>query len=170
MDNEYKYSGKPLTKPMARELVEELFKGKTVTKKDIVRRVDEIHLQRGGKRAETKVPPVTNVLVSLKEKGLAHNTSLGVWHIINKDESIEENGVKRIGSGNSSVYLYYYPTYKQFAELRGEDTWPCKIGCSEYPSPIHRIYEQTGTGMPEQPRGRTRHANKSSERNGKCNT
>ena len=151
MDNGYKYSGESLTTKMARELIVELFKGKTAAKKDIVRRVDEIHLTRGGKRAVTKVHPVTNALNALKRNALADNPSLGVWHIIGEIEPIEEDGVKRIGSGKSSVYLYYYPTYKMFAELQGEDTWPCKIGCSEYPNPIHRIYEQIGTGMPEQP-------------------
>ena len=99
------------------------------------------------------VPPVTNALNALKRNDLADNDppGIGVWHIVDKDKPTEKDGVKRIGSGKSSVYLYYYPTYKMFAELQGEETWPCKIGRSEYPNPIHRIYEQTGTGMPEQP-------------------
>ena len=153
MNKQYEYSGKPLRTTMAEGLIVELFKGQTVPKVEIVRRVDEIHLSGGGKKAETKVHPVTNALNALKRKGIANNDppGIGVWHIINKDEPIEEDEVKRVGSGNSSVYLYYYPTYRQFAELRGEKTWPCKIGCSEYPDPIHRIHEQTGTGMPEQP-------------------
>ena len=65
------------------------------------------------------------------------------------DDSTDE--VKRIGSGDNSVYVYYYPNYKQCAELQGKDAWPCKIGCSEYQNPIHRILEQAGTGMPEKP-------------------
>ena len=154
MNDQYQYSGERLTTKMARELIVELFKGQTVPKVEIVRKVDEIHLGRGGKKAETKVHPVTNALNALKRKGIANNDppGIGIWHIINKDEPIEEDEVKRVGSGNSSVYLYYYPTYRQFAELRGEKTWPCKIGCSEYSDPIHRIHEQTGTGMPEQPK------------------
>ena len=152
MDNGYKYSGESLTTKMARELIVELLKGRTVTKTEIVRRVDEEHLKRGGKKAETKVHPVTNALNALKKSVLAGNPSLGVWHIIDEIEPIEEDGVRWIGSGNNSVYLYYYPMYKQFAELQGVETWPCKIGRSEYADPVHRIHEQTGTGMPEQPK------------------
>ena len=151
MDKQYEYSGESLTTKMAQELIIELFKGQTIAKTEIVRKVDETHLERGGKKAETKVHPVTNALNALKRKGIADNNNpgIGVWHIIDTDKP--KDGVRRIGSGNNSVYLYYYPTYKLYAELRGEETWPCKIGQSEYHDPIHRVYEQTGTGMPEQP-------------------
>ena len=154
MNNPSVYSGESLTTKMARELIVELFKGQTVPKQHIIRSVDEEHLKRGGKTAGTVVHPVTNALNALKSKDLAHNDNpgIGVWHIIDKDKPTEEDGVKRIGTGNSSVYLYYYPTYKQFAELREKETWPCKIGRSDYPNPIHRIYEQVGTGMPEKPK------------------
>ena len=153
MDKQYEYSGESLTTKMAQELIVELFKGKTVAKTEIVRRIDERHLERGGKTAETVVHPVTNALNALKRKDLAHNDNpgIGVWHIIDKNEPTEEGGVKRIGTGNNSVYVYYYPTYKNFAELQRKETWPCKIGRSQYPNPIHRIYEQVGTGMPEKP-------------------
>ena len=146
MNNPYKYSGKPLTPKMAQELILELFTGQIHPKKDIVRKVDEVHVERGGRGAETKVHPVTNALGTLKRKGLADNVDTGIWKV---DFKIE--GVKQIGSGNNSVYVYYYPNYKQCAELQGKDVWPCKIGRSEYKNPIHRILEQAGTGVPEKP-------------------
>lgn len=159
MDNRYKYSGERLTPKMARELILELCAGQTDPKKDIVRKVDKEHVERGGRTAETKVHPVTNALNHLKGMGLADNVDTGIWKIDAKtdDEAIgdvddeSDDGVRQIGSGNNSVYVYYYPTYKQCAELRGTDTWPCKIGRSEYQNPIHRILEQAGTGMPEKP-------------------
>jgi len=32
------------------------------------------------------------------------------------------------GDGRDSVYLYYYPTYREVAESKGDKVWPCKIG------------------------------------------
>ena len=160
MDNQYKYFDKNLTPKMARELILELCAGQTEPKKDIVRKVDKAHVERGGKTAETKVHPVTNALNHLKGMALADNVDTGIWKIDTKadgeaidDESDGESddGVRQIGSGNNSVYVYYYPNYKQCAELQGKDTWPCKIGRSEYQNPIHRILEQAGTGFPEKP-------------------
>ena len=160
MDNRYKYSGKRLTMTMARELIIEFFKGQTVAKQDMIRRVDQIHLERGGDLSDNTVHPVTDALNVLKRKKLANNPNPGdgIWKIngTTEDEEIDgsansSDGVKRIGLGNNSVYVYYYPTYKQCAELLGKDTWACKIGRSEYQNPIHRILEQAGTGMPEKP-------------------
>ena len=151
MNEQYKYFGESLKTKMAKELILELFAGKTPSKKEIVKRVDEVHLERGGRRAETKAHPVTSALVQLKENGRANNPNQGFWQIDKEVFIGEEDGVRWMGSGDSSVYLYYYPTYKKYAEIQGEETWPCKIGSTEYSDPIHRIYEQIGTGMPEQP-------------------
>ena len=163
MNNPYEYSGKRLTMTMARELIIEFFKGQTVPKQDIISRVDKIHLERGGKLSENIVHPVTDALNTMKRKELANNPNPGdgIWTIIGEtaaeeDEEIDDSDnstdeVRRIGSGSSSVYVYYYPAYRERAELREEETWPCKIGRSEYANPIHRIREQAGTGMPEKP-------------------
>ncbi len=35
---------------------------------------------------------------------------------------------KEIGKGVECIYMYYMPTYKELAELKGESVWPCKIG------------------------------------------
>lgn len=161
MNNEYQYVSQRLTMKMARELIIKFFKGQTVPKQDMIRKVDQIHLERGGWRSNNTVHPVTDALNAMKRKGLSNNPNPGngIWEIygdtdnddINDgDDSTDE--AKRIGSGNNSVYVYYYPNYKQCAELQGKDTWPCKVGRSEYQNPIHRILEQTGTGMPEKPK------------------
>ena len=160
MDNPYKYSGERLKMSMARELILEFFKGQTVPKQDMIRKVDKIHLERGGELSRNIGHPVTDALNNLKSKRIANNPNPGdgIWTIIGEttdegmdggDDSIGE--VRQIGSGNNSVYVYYYPNYKQCAELQGKDTWPCKIGSSEYSNPIHRILQQVGTGMPEKP-------------------
>ena len=168
MNNPYKYAGERLTPKMARELILELFEGKTHPKKDMIRRVDTVHVERGGRLAETKVHPVTNALNHLKDSKLANNPNPGdgIWTIFGEtadeetDDGDSTDGVRRIGSGNNSVYVYYYPAYRELAESRGEETWPCKIGHSEYQNPIHRIYEQQGTGMPEKPGNCSCHTDK----------
>ena len=36
-----------------------------------------------------------------------------------------------IGSGSNAVYGWYYPAYKELAELKGHSTWPIKVGLSD---------------------------------------
>ena len=149
--NENENIGEPLSTQKTLELILELFKGQTVSKPDIVRIVDGEWLKRGGSKSETKVHPATNALARLKRNGLADNPKLGEWRVFDETAPVIENGVKQIGSGKSSVYVYYYPAYQKLAQLEGQDTWACKVGQSEYADPIHRINDQT-TGMPETPK------------------
>ena len=58
---------------------------------------------------------------------------------------------RTIGSGNSSVYLYYYPQYRESSESKGEKVWECKIGRTIHGEADGRIREQT-TGLPESPK------------------
>ncbi len=64
-----------------------------------------------------------------------------------KNEQIKDH--RQIGEGNHCVYLYYLPSLKENAELKGEDKWKCKIGRSKYPDPSIRTNQQT-IGLPEQ--------------------
>ena len=52
------------------------------------------------------------------------------------------------GEGNSMVYLYYFPTYRLYAEETGKDSYPCKIGRTDGSADI-RIDSQVGTALPE---------------------
>lgn len=54
------------------------------------------------------------------------------------------------GSGKSSVYLYYYPQYRESAESKGEKVWECKIGRTKHDKADGRIRNQA-TGLPERP-------------------
>lgn len=58
---------------------------------------------------------------------------------------------KTIGSGKSSVYLYYYPQYRVSAESKGENVWACKIGRTIHGEADGRIRGQA-TGLPESPK------------------
>lgn len=58
---------------------------------------------------------------------------------------------KTIGIGKGSVYLYYYPRYRESAESKGETVWECKIGRTGGDKADGRIKPQV-TGQPESPK------------------
>lgn len=68
----------------------------------------------------------------------------------NRGTNTDLNSEKTIGSGNSSVYLYYYPQYRESAESKGEKVWACKIGKTIHSEADGRIRSQA-TGLPESP-------------------
>lgn len=53
-----------------------------------------------------------------------------------------------LGTGDSFVYLYYLPIYR---ENREKDTWACKIGRTNI-DPLQRISSQASTALPEKPK------------------
>ena len=131
MNNQYEYVETPLTPGIARKLIVELFAGRTVQKQEIVRIVDETHLERGGMPPKAKrLHPVTMALSKMKREGQAKNPRQGHWFIFltpQDDDNVdsERNNLdsenldpeKTIGSGKQSVYLYYYPAYRHLAEI-----------------------------------------------------
>lgn len=164
MNNQYEYVGKPLTPSIAQSLIIELFVGQTVQKQEMIGIVDETHLERGGQLSMARHHhPVTMALYNMKRQGQANNPRQGVWFIPPSpqgDENTDDENLdseetnlepeRTIGSGEGSVYLYYFPAYKRLAELEGEEVWPCKIGKSRYDA-ISRIRSQTRTALPEFP-------------------
>lgn len=165
MNDQYKHVGKTLTPGIAAELIQELFAEQAVQKQEIVRTVDEIHLERGGLPSIAKIHhPVTMALSKMKRKGQADNPRYGHWSILSttqEDDSVDsdQNNLasedvepeKIIGSGKQSVYLYYYSAYKRLAEFQSEEVWACKIGKARN-DPISRILSQTRTALPEYPK------------------
>ena len=82
MNNEYKYVGRSLTPRMAQELIVELFTGQTVQRQEIIERVDQVHLERGGQPAQAATHPVGRVLSAMKTAGRAENPRRGFWSIL----------------------------------------------------------------------------------------
>lgn len=164
MNDQYEYAERPLTPGIAQNLIIELFAGQTVQKQEIMRVVDETHRERGGLPSRARFNnPVTLALSRMKREGQAENPHQGVWFISSspqEDENVDDEGVnseetdldsaRTVGSGEGSVYLYYFPAYKRLAELQGEQVWPCKIGKARN-DPISRISSQTRTALPEHP-------------------
>lgn len=104
MDNQYPHVGKRLVLSIARELILELFKGKSnVMKRDIISKVDTVHKSRGGLKHVKKVHPVTDALGSLKKKGQANNSRIGFWDIFAEEgeanddkDCVNENAIKTL--------------------------------------------------------------------------
>ncbi len=151
MNNEYKHAGEPFTVQIAEELILELCEGETLKKEEIIRRVyREHHRKQGGAEyagSQSLDQTFADALDrNLKQRrGLATNegTPHGYWKIYGESSPDDPPDEPREGC----VYIYYYPSYRELAELKGEDEWPCKIGRTERDAE-QRIREQ-GTGMPE---------------------
>ena len=99
MNNEYKYVGRSLTPRMAQELIVELFTGQTVQRQEIIKRVDQIHLERGGQPAQAATHPVERVLSAMKTAGHAENPRWGFWSIAS--DTIEGTEVVPARSGDT---------------------------------------------------------------------
>ena len=70
--------------------------------------------------------------------------------VVYNPDKVDASQVEEIGSGSESVYLYYFPTYRRYAESSGDPQWPCNIGRTEgYVA--YRVYEQIGDQLPEKP-------------------
>ena len=54
------------------------------------------------------------------------------------------------GSGDESVYLYCFETYREIAKHKKEACFPCKIGRSSV-DPVSRVLSQASTALPEYP-------------------
>jgi Meiotically up-regulated gene 113 len=169
----YPYKGLPLTPGIMEWLIPKIFSGQTVERKVIAARVQEFHRSQGGKAAKAQDlgRSVKRALEKMRDKGLAEQPGYAHWRIPSDDvpspsdtvSSTEEPAVQStdvvefepvaervLGSGDHAVYLYYFPTYRLFAESRGEKRWPCKIGLTES-DPLSRILSQAATAMSEKP-------------------
>jgi hypothetical protein len=166
---QYRWHGLPITPAAIQELTLELFAGRTVERQEIVAAVERAHAERGGSpaRAADFARSVKKALSTLKEEGKVVNPTHGFWRILHLDGQVPDVPLTEpvttveddlappaeliLGEGESSVYLYYYPTYRREAESKGSEAWPCKIGMSER-DPVARILSQASTAMPESPR------------------
>lgn len=179
--SKYKYRDIPLSRPIAKELLLEMFSDETFTKQDATDLIVSGHNERGGvpcdgEKAASSV--MKEALRELKEEGMVAVVSPskrgpGVqWHIFSDGdpnlmegdddtEGVEDLGEgvvptdpephKTIGTGDQSVYVYYYPAYKELAELKGMDTYRCKVGKFNNDDPLSRVWKQLGTSTCEYP-------------------
>lgn len=159
--SEYAYKGIELTPAVLGELLIQLFDGKQFDRQTALTEVVRYHTEHGGITSKQNyIAAFKRAAQDLKEKGL-ENISYGVWRlsyhekeieIVEKKEAAEPLVLaeKELGEGDNTVYVYYYDTYREFAEYKGENRWPCKIGRTDK-DPLQRIISQAGTCYPERP-------------------
>ena len=149
--------GKSLTGAVAEPLIVELFDGKTNVPTRLIReKVTELHLSREGLPPTSPSSfPITNGLDRLKKQGKANNPTKGHWNIKStgiKAGDGDKAGILTVGKGKSSVYLYYFPTYRFYEEEKGKDVYPCKVGRTDADDLVAYIINQAGTALPENPK------------------
>ena len=96
---------------------------------------------------DPKVVPMMVENVRRRHKAIAAEEVEAPGSIPNPNKNMNLNSVnseRTIGSGKSSVYLYYDQQKRESVESKGENVWECKIGRTV--QELHtRIYQQTGT-------------------------
>ncbi len=153
----YKYHGKTFTREIASEIIVKIYTGKSpVNRETIQKTVLEYHKKGGGFPPENEEHLswiILRALSYLRTRRCATQMdrfSDISWRIHREDVHYDERDYpKTLGKGSESVYLYYYPTYKQEAKSKKQRFWKCKIGCTTRNS-NQRIKEQV-TGLPEHP-------------------
>lgn len=163
--DDYEFKGVKLTPKVFEKLLIQLFDGKQFERKDAIDKIRKYHVENGGIVEENRdlVSVFKKASQNLKSSnsGLT-NKSYGDWELHYQvkelqgvvehveDKTIDYAVDEIFGSGDNSVYLYYYDIYKRLAEEHGETTWPCKIGRTDR-DPIQRVIGQAGTCYPELP-------------------
>lgn len=174
----YEYENQSLVPSIAKQLIFKYFNGQSSTFDLIHKFIARKHLQDGGlinnpNRSKTII---TKALQKLSEEKLAENPSYSNWRIGKAtsfievdDDLIDEDRIeelksellaeiendfipieKEVGEGVGIVYCYYLPTYLELAELKKEQSWPCKIGRTDG-DPLIRVLNQVSTALPEFP-------------------
>jgi len=146
MNNNYEYSGQPLSRIIAEEIIRDRARWKCRFKAKflgIAKYVNEEHIKLGGLPVEEDSDLlIRSALYTLQGKGFARRISKDVWEL-------PKYGQRIFGVGNEWVYLYYFETDKNDAESRGESSWRCKIGKADK-DPENRVKNQT-SGCPLPP-------------------
>jgi hypothetical protein len=156
----------PLQPAIARKIIVDLFNEKDRwLRADLARAMVDKHLASGGVMGTQPPDAIAKkVLSSLKDEGRVVQTGAkGLWakadltqvlerkdptpEEIAEDEEVEDiaetnSRTIEIGSGSEAVYLYYGPSDKELADLKGKAVWECKIGLTTALPVQSRIFSQ----------------------------
>lgn len=158
---EYKYKGVELTPSIFAELMVLLFDGKQFKRQTAINDIIQYHKTgEGALEKKDYIQGFKKACRILSTKGLI-NIGYGTWRLnykvqeveiveADKKEAINYSSEKTIGIGNNALYVYYYDTYKKYAEQNGRNSWECKIGRTDK-DPLQRVFGQAGTCYPELP-------------------
>ena len=165
--NNYRYLGVELIPEIFAELIVLLFSGKQFSRQECINTVVDYHKNNGGIcNYKSYVSQFKKASLTLRKKGYSlDNVSYGVWRLNDTNKTYDgfwgdsdkqtinsefAENTKEIGSGDETIYVYYYPTYRKYALLKGESMWYCKVGMTTK-NLWDRIYSQSTTCFPEEP-------------------
>lgn len=161
----YLYSNLELTPNVFAHIAMSLCRGTQRSRGDVITGVVVYHQTHGGITAGNEyISTFKKATKILRNKGLLKNLGYGQWlfkseanetsleldSYVTKEEDSQISIDETLGTGNETVYVYYYDAYRQLAETRGQKHWPCKVGMTSQQT-ISRIFSQTGTAYPESP-------------------
>lgn len=163
----YKYAGQPMIPQIFAEDLIALFNMSQFRRKQAIQCVLKFHEKNNGLPVQSQPANVFKKAIQYLSPYATH-PSYGIWRLryeeVPSDDELENHVVeqtdraraaglkadKTLGEGPGVVYVYYYDTYRQFAELQGKDHWPCKVGMTDVDL-TDRIYGQATTAYPERP-------------------
>lgn len=147
----YEHSGFTLTPASFAQVALFLLKDKRIKREEVIRLVVEHHLSNGGIEGSADIVSIAKKAKrKLLESGdLVASARYGLWDFcVSGIDAVYHAPLEKVK--NNFVYAYYFPSYKELAALKGEASWPVKIGLSTT-SVDQRIAMQVGTAMPERP-------------------
>lgn len=125
--------------------------GEAIARTDLITRVLAEHEARGGlPPTGVAVAVAKKALRALADEGRAEAATHGYWRFLEPLDPASVDEPVLIGEGPESVYVYYFPAYRDQAAYLQRDTWPMKIGMTRG-QVAPRIKDQCGTAMPEAP-------------------
>lgn len=154
----YQYTKIPLTPKIAATIIlEHLKPNLPIERTEIISKISNLHLREGGKVSNNYTAIIKKALKYLKDNGKIENVSTGYWMIkqnnnIEQDIDVENesSNIEYIPKEIFDIYLYYFHSYKELANIKGQTIWQCKIGKTER-NVQERISSQIATGYPEKP-------------------
>lgn len=143
------------------EIISREFANKRFSRQDAIQYAVEYHKSHGGLCEKESYVSAFKGMVKIHHNEF-EKISYGIWQlakddgkpidvVIRKQEKTNIEADKTIGSGKEFVYVYYYDTYKEINELKGNMVFPCKVGMSKCMDVYERIAGQSTTAFPESP-------------------
>jgi hypothetical protein len=163
-DPNYRFRDQVLTRRVFAELIVDLFAGQVVENQTLRLRIPEHHSMNGGKPATGDLNQLTiRALADLRADDKAAKVAKGQNRIFEaqvkraptvkvSDKAERLKSEKTVGDGKHSVYVYYYPVYRLYAETKGEEIYTVKVGRAEEQTAASRVDSDVSrTAVPERP-------------------
>lgn len=141
----------PLTPKVFAEVTKELIEpGAVVHRRDLIELVSKHHEEHGGLPTRSDLTTVAKkALNGLQEAGHAQGGDVpGYWRFPVGTKPSDPDVTIEVGEGPETVYVYYFPAYRDQAAYLERDDWPMKIGMTTGGHAL-RVRDQVGTAMPE---------------------